>query len=500
MHSSKASMTGTMAGYDRRLKDWRFQADLASKEIDQLDKQILAAEIRLQIAEDDFENLEKQITQAEEVEEFLMMKFTSQQLYSWMVSKVSTLYFQANQLALQIARQAEVAFLHETGPKESGLNFIQMTYWDSLKKGLMAGEQLNLDLRRMEEAHLAANQRELEITKHVSLFQLNPEALLSLRETGACEFKIPEVLFAMDFAGHYFRRIKAVRITIPCVTGPYTNVSATLSLKESWIRIDQTILSGDPPTLPPLNPETPNLPQTAIATSSADRDGGTFELNFNDPRYLPFEGAGAVSSWRLELPSVIRQFDYDTISDVVVHLSYTARDAGEGPFKTAVNAQLVDLSATMQNSGVTMSRLFSLRQEFSGEWRRLLHPAQGENQKITLTLTKNHFPGYLDYFWEKDTQTGDLSARGITLDFDSVDLYLNPKTAMPSDIDAININGITPSVLPGIAQLRVVALSPISEITNETASELSIEVTGDTALRTEDWKDAYILMRYTISM
>ena len=197
---------------------------------------------------------------------------------------------------------------------------------------------------------------------------------------------------------------------------------------------------------------------------------------------------------------MIRQFDYDTISDVVVHLSYTARDAGEGQFKTAVNAQLVDLSTTMQNSGVTLSRLFSLRQEFSGEWHRLLHPAQGENQHITLALTKNHFPGYLDYFWEKDTQTGDVNARGITLDFDSVDLYLNPKGAMPSDIDAIKINDITPSALPGITQLRVVSLSPISEITNETASELTIEVTGDSGLRTEDWKDAYILMRYTISM
>lgn len=145
----------------------------------------------------------------------------------------------------------------------------------------------------------------------------------------------------MNFAGHYFRRIKAMRITIPCVIGPYNNISATLSLTDSWTRRTTESEGVDQPVR-----DVDILPQTAIATSSSDQDGGIIELNFNDPRYLPFEGAGAISSWRLELPSVIRQFDYDTISDVIVHLSYAARDAGEGLLKTSVNEQLADLSAT----------------------------------------------------------------------------------------------------------------------------------------------------------
>jgi Tc toxin complex TcA C-terminal TcB-binding domain len=33
----------------------------------------------------------------------------------------------------------------------------------------------------------------------------------------------------------------------------------------------------------------------SIATSSAQNDSGMFELNFRDERYLPFEGAGAIS-------------------------------------------------------------------------------------------------------------------------------------------------------------------------------------------------------------
>ena len=40
----------------------------------------------------------------------------------------------------------------------------------------------------------------------------------------------------------------------------------------------------------------------SIATSHAQNDSGLFELNFRDERYLPFEGAGAVSEWRIELP------------------------------------------------------------------------------------------------------------------------------------------------------------------------------------------------------
>jgi hypothetical protein len=37
------------------------------------------------------------------------------------------------------------------------------------------------------------------------------------------------------------------------------------------------------------------------------------------------QGAGVISSWRLELPSTFRTFDYTTISDVILHVRSTAR-------------------------------------------------------------------------------------------------------------------------------------------------------------------------------
>ena len=46
-----------------------------------------------------------------------------------------------------------------------------------------------------------------------------------MKEEGHCEIELPEALFDFDYPGHYFRRIKAVSVTIPAVTGPYTTVS-----------------------------------------------------------------------------------------------------------------------------------------------------------------------------------------------------------------------------------------------------------------------------------
>jgi len=59
------------------------------------------------------------------------------------------------------------------------------------------------------------NQREYELTKHISLLQVDPLALLQLRMTGSCIIRLPETLFDMDNPGHFFRRIKSVALSIP---------------------------------------------------------------------------------------------------------------------------------------------------------------------------------------------------------------------------------------------------------------------------------------------
>jgi hypothetical protein len=44
-----------------------------------------------------------------------------------------------------------------------------------------------------------------------------------------------------------------------------------------------------------------NIPVRAITASGAQNGSGVFELSFRDGRHLPFEGAGAISEWSLEL-------------------------------------------------------------------------------------------------------------------------------------------------------------------------------------------------------
>ena len=91
---------------------------------------------------------------------------------------------QSYQLAYDIAQRAERCFRYELGLSDS--SYVQFGYWDSLKKGLLSGEKLYYDLKRLEAAYYEQNRREYELAKHISLVQLDPVALLKLRQNGEC--------------------------------------------------------------------------------------------------------------------------------------------------------------------------------------------------------------------------------------------------------------------------------------------------------------------------
>ncbi|HYU75255.1 MAG TPA: hypothetical protein VEL31_21510, partial [Ktedonobacteraceae bacterium] len=227
---------GIQAGHFRRNEDWNLQLELAKKEIEQIDKQIAAASIRAAIAQLELDNHDKQIENAAAVEEFLHDKYTNQELYEWMIGQISAVYFQSYRMVYDIAKRTERAYQFERGLSTS--DYIKFGYWDGLKKGLWSGEQLYLDLKRLEMAYIDQNKREYEITKHISMVMYDPMALIALKETGMCQVHLPEALFDMDYPGHYMRRIKSVSLTIPCVTGPYTSINCTLTLMINKIRID----------------------------------------------------------------------------------------------------------------------------------------------------------------------------------------------------------------------------------------------------------------------
>jgi hypothetical protein len=388
----------SQAGYERRKDDWQFQAGQAEQELLQLEKQRIATELRIALAETERNNTESQIEDSKAVSEFLRSKYTNAQLYGWMLGQLSNLYFQSYKLAFDIAREAERALQRELRIDES---FVSFDAWDDLKRGLLAGERLTLDLRRMDAAYRARDQREYELTKRVSLRQVDPGALVDLRSGGSCVFELPEVLFDLDHPGHYLRRIKSVSITIPAVAGPHTSVGARVVLERHRTRVDPTVGAGYAEAEDDARFETGVGAAEAIATSTGRDDSGLFRLNYDDERYLPFEGAGVISRWRIELPRRVRQFDYNTISEVELSLSYTAREGGDTlriPVEDAIVGALDAAAAQLASEAQQpegLSLMLQASKDFAVDWERFLFPGDTPTGDLSLPLSMDRFPAAL---------------------------------------------------------------------------------------------------------
>jgi hypothetical protein len=142
------------------------------------------------MAELELRNHEKQIEQALETREIMESKFTNEELYTWMSDQLSTLYNQLYNLAYGAAKRAERAYQFELGLRST--SFVTPEIWNSAKKGLLAGDNLLVALRQMDNAFIENNKRDLELTKTISLKMINPAEYLVLQETGKCTFNIQE--------------------------------------------------------------------------------------------------------------------------------------------------------------------------------------------------------------------------------------------------------------------------------------------------------------------
>ncbi|MDP9793851.1 hypothetical protein J2S43_002363 [Catenuloplanes nepalensis] len=394
----QAGIASRTAAHARRADDWTLQVNLAARELQSIGRQIITSLIAEQLAGREYRTAQQQITHAEETDRFLRDKFTSAELYTWMQGELSRLYYEHYRFAFDLARRAEQTLKRELmRPELDAKTLVAFNYWDGGRKGLLSGEALYLDVKRMELAYHEHNLREYELTTHVSLLQLDPMALIALRATGRCVVRLPESLFDMDGPGHYFRRIRSVAVSVPCVTGPYSGVHCRLTLLTSSVRVSTGTAEGYPRTgLEDGRFQDWFAGAQSIVASGGVQDDGLFESGARDERYLPFENAGAISEWRLELPGdpsrgEPTRFDYATISDVVLHLRYTARDGGATLRAPAVQ-QIRDLIGTAQVHGAM--RLFSVRQEFPGEWARFLTgtPAAGHRRELTFTPGPEHYP------------------------------------------------------------------------------------------------------------
>ncbi len=383
-----AGIAGKTASYERRADDWTLQANLAAHELVQMGRQIIGSLIAEQVAEHEYQNAKTQLANSQEVDHRLRTKFTSADLYGWMQGEIARVYYDFYRFAVDVARRAERTMKRELmRPELDQTDFIQFNYWDTGRKGLLSGEALFLDLKRMEMAYHDNNKRELELTRHVSLRQLDPRALIMLRTTGTCTVSVPEWLYDLDAPGCYMRRIKTVALSLPSVVGPYTSVSCVLTLQRSTIRVSSLASSGYARDADNSDDRFVDYLGSTdeIVTSGAVNDSGMFETNLHEERFLPFEGAGAISTWRLELPSQVRAFDYMTISDAILHIRFTARYGGDALGQKATKELQ---QALTDDSASPLALLLSLPHDFPVEWIAFVN-GKGD---LAIPIGPNLFP------------------------------------------------------------------------------------------------------------
>jgi peptidoglycan hydrolase-like protein with peptidoglycan-binding domain len=374
MQSSQANHDSTIAAlnaqWERRRDEWSFQRQQASLDLKKIDIELLAARIQESVASLRVENHDKTTANTEAVLDVYRKRFFTADQYSAAAEDLYPDYFALFQLAYQYARQAEACCRFQFGLTD--LNIIQFGYWNNAKKGLLAGEHLLLALKQLERVYLDADKREYEIKRDVSLAMLDPVAFITLKQTGHCEFEIPETFFDGDYPGQFMRRLRTASVTIPCVVGRYTSVNCVLTLLKNKTRVTSdsgTAYEEDLSQPDPRFVTTFAATTQSIATSHAQNDSGLFDTEGRDGRYLPFRGAGVISRWRIDLPIETNAIDRNSLTDCLLHLTYTARPGGTRLEAAAWQARE---KALKDPTGIPQRRLFIASFESRDIWHRFL--------------------------------------------------------------------------------------------------------------------------------
>ena len=323
--------------FARRAAEWTHALEQARLELAQVDAQLQAFAQQQEHTRLQLRLAQATLDQAQVQHDMLGKRFSNAQLYQWLNGQFSAMYFQAYDSALSLCLAAEACWQEERAQWDR--RFIQTQLWSQQLRGLTAGEILRQNLLTMGNAYITQHERLLEITKTVSLRQLHdqdpvatankPWATLKdeLIKNGTLSFELTRKLFDDDYPGHYLRRIKTVSVSLPATLGPYEDVRAILTQTANVTWLTPAAAASD------TTVKTDLRVRQQIALSSGLNDSGLFALNFDaDERYLPFEYTGVVSKWQLTFPNHPRQQSVlESLTDIIVHLRYTAKSDGGQP-------------------------------------------------------------------------------------------------------------------------------------------------------------------------
>jgi hypothetical protein len=190
-----------------------------------------------------------------------------------------------------------------------------------------------------------------------------------------------------------------------------------------------------------------------IVLSTAQDDPGLFvtsiQGNLGDQRYLPFEGAGAISSWHLEIPSTTNEVDLTTVGDVFIHAHYTALDGGDA-FRQAVEAD------NAANAPTTGGKLVSALNDFPAPpptdqaqfplspWQAFTStPPAGTDQTLVLNIAASRFPPW--------TRGKTITVTGLSVfavSWNPGNFILEPQSPLPT-------TQVTLAPVPGVSEPNV---------------------------------------------
>jgi hypothetical protein len=167
--------------------------------------------------------------------------------------------------------------------------------------------------------------------------------------------------------------------------------------------------------------------------------------NLGDQRYLPFEGAGSDSSWHLELPSANNEIDLSAVTDVVVHLYYTAADGGDA-FKQAVQAD------NALNAPTASALVFSAQTDPTG-WQSFLQPPGAVDQTLEFNVSAASFPN-----WTRGKMITVNALDVFAVSWPGGSFVVQPQAPLPAG--NVMLNPVASTVEPKVAGGSVAVVNP----------------------------------------
>nr|WP_320190732.1 neuraminidase-like domain-containing protein [uncultured Desulfobacter sp.] len=388
--SAASSYNSMVASFKRREQEWEFQKALANFDIQIAEAQKTLADDHYQIVLQEQSIATISAGYANDTLNFLNNKFTSKELYSWMSGIIGSVYRYFLEQATAIAKLAQMQLTFER--QETGIDFILSDYWSATsarlfvnsigdegeskdRRGMTGSARLLQDIYKLDQYAFTTDRRKLQMSKTISLAMHDPIAFYQFRQSGVFPFSTntKKKIFDYDFPGHYLRLIKRVRTSVIALIPPTQGIKATLSntgisyvvvSDEGGALFEQRVIRRQP---------------ESVALTAAINDSGVFELQEQPEMMLPFEGMGVEASWEFRMPKAANQFDFNTITDVLITIEYTALDSPT--YRQEVIRGL--------DPSISADRPFSIRQQFADAWYDLNNPDTVSGSQAPMSASFN---------------------------------------------------------------------------------------------------------------